>query len=124
MGSTLSHPKTSPIQITSAVPHTQPILPDAGKIAIAWLRSGWGITLGLQPSLNRSITGRRRVGLLKLYRNVAWDNLAAALVGGQAASLNELPEGPPRRPQEQTMIHAISSVDQYRPVPHTPAGNT
>lgn len=55
---------------------------------------------------------------------VAWENLTTALVRLQAASMDELPEGPPRRPQKRTTIHIISSVDQYRPVHRTPAGST
>ena len=55
---------------------------------------------------------------------VAWENLTTALVRLQAASMDELPEGPPRRPQKRTTIHIISSVDQHRPVRHTPAGST
>ena len=55
---------------------------------------------------------------------IAWENLTTALVRLQAASLNELPKGPPGRQREWTMIHIISSVDQCRPVHHTPAGST
>jgi hypothetical protein len=55
---------------------------------------------------------------------VAWENLTTALVRLQAGSMDELPGGPPKRPQNRTTIHLISSVDQHSPVRRTPAGST